>query len=83
MYSIIKSILVLKLSFILILLMAGMGIISEEPNYTEGVNSSHILALQDYNELVTSGKQMVESEVISESCSNKSSLSDLRLYIEL
>ena len=91
MYSILKILLVLKLTLILLILTAGMGIVSEHPNTIEKPDSD-IIHLMDHarfekirieNEKKNHQETNLGEIVSDQDCPNKSSLGELRLYIEL
>ena len=76
MDSILKILLVLKLTLILLILTAGMGIVSEPTNtfLEQKITEDEVTIYQETNSGETDPDQ---------NCPHKSSLGDLRLYIEL
>jgi len=91
MYSILKILLVLKLTLILLILTAGMGIVSEHSRPTESPDSDiyHLMELSSVEKMIIENGTHIYHEtnlsetVSDQNCSHKSSLGELRLYIEL
>ena len=92
MYSIVKILLVLKLTLILMIFTAGMGIVTEVNHSAENSGSVAIRSMEyapqkqkitekDSSVYVRTKLNPAEPEIIV--CPYKRSLSDLRLLIEL
>ena len=91
MYSILKILLVLKLTLILLILTAGMWIVSEHSRPTDSTDSEiyRLMELSSAEQMIIENGADIShetnlSETVSDhNCSHKSSLGELRLYIEL
>ncbi len=91
MYSTLKTLLVLKLTLILLIITAGMGIVSEHPHTIESPESDiyHLMENAHFEKMIFENEEKIHQEtnlsetVSNQDCPNKSSLGELRLYIEL
>ena len=91
MYSTLKILLVLKLTLILLILTAGMGIVSEHPRTIEYPDTDvyHLMDFAKLEEMIIEDEAKIHLEAnlsqaaSDQNCPNKSSLGELRLYIEL
>ena len=90
MYSIFKILVVLKLTLILLLLTAGMGIVSEHTTTKDSTTLDYPLMDHLHSEEKTEVEEVAVSQEgnpdavnSTKNCTNKNSLGELRLYIEL